>query len=239
MRAISLPGPITYAVLPYGPHSRQLAEAAHRQGKEIMLHMPMDNDNLKPLGPGGLTVQLSRSAFMERLEQAIRAVPHISGINNHMGSKLTRNPLRMAWLMALLSQHTLYFVDSRTTAASVAAGMARQQRIPNLERDIFLDHDPSPAAIDQQFKQLIKLAKQHGSAVAIGHPYPTTLDYLEQAIPKLNGLGIRLVTPSGLLLLQDSETFPNRGLAAANSAEKIQQPCTITEELARRLVNCG
>ena len=245
MRAVALPGPVTFAVLPFSPHSKELAEAAHREGKEIMLHMPMDNDNHKPLGPGGLTEQLSRSAFTNRLEQAIRSIPHISGVNNHMGSKLTQNPLKMNWVMNSLKQHTLYFVDSRTSAGSVAGSTAQRQHIPNLDRDVFLDHDPRPAAIDAQFRRLIKIAKRTGSAVAIGHPYPSTLGYLENVIPKLDAMGIRLVSPSGLLILKRTIAMQNAApttthhLAANSAPAKTPGYCTITEELDRRLVHCG
>lgn len=245
MRAVALPGPVTFAVLPFSPHSKELAEAAHRQGKEIMLHMPMDNGNHKPLGPGGLTEQLSPSAFTNRLEQAIRSIPHISGVNNHMGSKLTQNPLKMNWVMNSLKQHSLYFVDSRTSAGSVAGSTAQQQHIPSLDRDVFLDHDPRPAAIDAQFRRLIRIAKRNGSAVAIGHPYPSTLGYLENVIPKLDAMGIRLVSPSGLLILKRTLAMQNAAPAtkhhlAANSVPaKTPGYCTITEELDRRLVHCG
>ena len=203
-RAINLPGPVTYAVLPYRPYSRRLAEQAHQQNKEIMLHMPMDNTHGRALGPGGLTVKQDRSHYEHRLQQAIAATPHISGINNHMGSRLTANSERMQWLMKSLKNYPLYFVDSRTSSNSVAATTASSHHIPFLERDIFLDHDPSVDFIDKQFKKLIKTARREGSAVAIGHPYPSTLGYLENVLPKLDAMGIRLVTPSGLLALRNT-----------------------------------
>jgi len=203
-RAINLPGPVTYAVLPYRTHSRRLAEQAHQQNKEVMLHMPMENTHDRALGPGGLTVKLNRPRYEERLQHAIAATPFISGINNHMGSRLTANSERMQWLMQSLKTYPLYFVDSRTSVNSVAASTASSHHIPTLERDVFLDHEPNVEFIDRQFKKLIRIARKKGSAVAIGHPYPSTLGYLENVLPRLDAMGIRLVTPSGLLALKNT-----------------------------------
>ena len=161
-RAINLPGPVTYAILPYRPHSRRLAEQAHQQNKEIMLHMPMDNTHGRALGAGGLTVKQDRPHYEQRLQHAIAATPHISGINNHMGSRLTANSERMQWLMQSLKNYPLYFVDSRTSVDTVAATTASNHHIPTLERDIFLDHEPNVEFIDRQFKKLIKVARRLG-----------------------------------------------------------------------------
>lgn len=218
-RALALPGPVTYAILPFLPHSRKLAEQAHRQGKEVMLHMPMDNSHDRPIGPGGLTLKQGRQDYQARFQRAIAATPHIKGINNHMGSRLTTNPERMQWLMQTLKEYPLYFVDSRTSAASVAATAAADNQIPNLERDIFLDHEPNVDFIDRQFKKLIKVARKKGSAVAIGHPYPSTLGYLENVLPKLDAMGIRLVTPSGLIALRSPPSPEKNATQVASSRE--------------------
>lgn len=249
-RALALPGPVTYAVLPFRPHSIKLAEQAYQQGKEVMLHMPMDNSHDRPLGPGGLTVSLNREHYEQRFHRAIAATPHISGVNNHMGSRLTANSERMQWLMETLKDYPLYFVDSRTSASSVAAITASKNRIPTLERDIFLDHEPTVAFIDKQFKKLIKVARQKGSAVAIGHPYPSTLGYLENVLPRLDAMGIRLVSPSGLIALKSPSATPN---ALAETLTPTHEPeillaktpllsgnrCRITELQNVTRVNCS
>lgn len=249
-RALALPGPVTYAVLPFRPHSIKLAEQAYQQGKEVMLHMPMDNSHDRPLGPGGLTVSLNREHYEQRFHRAIAATPHISGVNNHMGSRLTANSERMQWLMETLKGYPLYFVDSRTSASSVAAITASKNRIPTLERDIFLDHEPNVAFIDKQFKKLIKVARQKGSAVAIGHPYPSTLGYLENVLPRLDAMGIRLVSPSGLIALNSPSATPK---ALAETLTPTHEPeillaktpllsgnrCRITEFQDVTRVNCS
>lgn len=241
MRALDLPGPVTFAVLPHSPYSQTLAAAAHRKGKEVMLHMPMDNQHNRPIGPGGLTAHLDRTTFNRHLIDAIESIPHLQGINNHMGSRLTQNPARMAWLMNALKDRSLYFVDSRTSINSVAGLIAQRSHIPTLDRDVFLDHDPSPEAINFQFKRLLAKAREQGSAVAIGHPYPSTLGYLENVIPKLDAMGVRLVSPSGLLILQqdrpNTDSTPRQPVAKADIGSTPTR-CHMEEHLKLTKVIC-
>ena len=242
MRAVNLPGPITYAVLPQSPFGQALAKQAYRRGKEVMLHMPMDNQHGVPLGPGGLTSTLNQSEFVHKLESAIAWVPHISGVNNHMGSRLTQSNRQMQWLMGSIKRYPLYFLDSRTSAETVAEQVAQQHQIPTLRRDVFLDHDASPTAIHQQFVRLLEVAKTQGTAVAIGHPYPATLGYLETVLPQLDKLGIRLVSPSALLEIRQARapalpSTPKPAAKIADGAAKTQ--CRQKRELKVTRVFCG
>lgn len=200
-RALQLPGPVTYAFLPHTPFGASLADAAHRLNKEVMLHLPMqavNSNNL--LGPGALTLDMSRDQFRTTLLEDLHAIPHVVGINNHMGSLLTRHPGHMQWLMEEL-QHRggLYFVDSRTTHHTVARQLAGEHQVPARQRDIFLDDDPSPAAILGQFQRLVDTARRKGSAIGIGHPYDSTLTLLETLLPQLAPMGITLAPVSALL----------------------------------------
>ncbi|EGG98878.1 putative divergent polysaccharide deacetylase [gamma proteobacterium IMCC2047] len=229
-RAIALPGAVTYSVLPFTPFGKQLAKQAHQQDKEVMLHMPMDNSHGHPLGPGGLTFKQDRPLFEQQLAAAITATPFVSGINNHMGSGLTTSSERMQWLMQSLKNYPLYFVDSRTSANSVAGRTALALKIPTLKRDIFLDHETTPAFIDKQFKRLLKKAHSKGHAVAIGHPYPSTLDYLEKALPQLDKLGVELVPPSQLLALKRTPQLVANKITTTPQANTAQP---ITEEIKR------
>lgn len=200
LRAIQLPGPVTYAFLPHTPYSKSLANAAHSQGKEVMLHLPMQAMKANLLGPGGLTLDMSRKRFNQTLHNSLASVPHVVGINNHMGSLLTRHPGHMKWLMEEIKQlDNLYFIDSRTTHHTVATQLAREHQIPTRERDVFLDDDPNPNAITKQFTRLIEKAIKHGSAVGIGHPYESTLDVLTIMLPRLEKMGIELVPASELV----------------------------------------
>lgn len=207
-RAVALPGAITYAVLPHTPHAASLAEEAHSLGKEIMLHAPMSNQAHFPLGPGALTDELSRDEFMQTLSDSIAAIPHLQGVNNHMGSTLTERETQMTWVMEALREHDLYFVDSLTTPHSVAGRVAREQQVPTISRNVFLDNETTFENIDREFKRLLALAQKNGSAVGIGHPYIQTLEYLEQALPTLAGSNIELVPVSLMIARQQAAAGP-------------------------------
>ncbi len=199
-QAIELPGPLTYSILPQRPHSAAIALNAHRYGKEVMLHLPMQASDGRALGPGGLHATMSRDQVTEQLRMSLASVPHAVGVNNHMGSLLTRQGEAMRWLMqGLRCIGDLYFVDSRTDVRTVARKQARAVGLANAQRDIFLDNDPHPAAVRRQFERLIAKAKRRGSAIAIGHPYPQTLAVLAQQLPRLAVEGIELVPVSHLV----------------------------------------
>ena len=189
--------PVTCSILPARPHSIKLARLAHKNGKEVMLHLPMQASKSERLGHGGLTASMSKREFTRTVEISIDAIPHARGVNNHMGSLLTSNSDHMEWLMQTIANRdeNLFFVDSRTTAKTVASDAAQSYHIPSVQRDVFLDdtaHDKN--FVKQQIKQLIKIAKRQGYALAIGHPHKTTLSVLEQELSKLNNNEIELVT---------------------------------------------
>lgn len=198
-KALALPGSVTYAIIPHSPNAIRLAQQAHQQQKEIMLHAPMSNVHNRPIGESGLRESMSEQAFTTALNKAIESVPFIRGMNNHMGSRLTQKRLPMEWTMRTLNEHGLYFVDSRTTSQSIAWRTAQQKNVPSLKRDIFLDHEREPEAIHRQFNRFISIAKRKGHAIAIAHPYPETLDYLMQNLPRLTAEGIKLVSASSLV----------------------------------------
>ncbi|WP_271271418.1 divergent polysaccharide deacetylase family protein [Aliamphritea hakodatensis] len=204
--AINLPGPLAYAILPHTPKSKVLAEMANSQGKDVMVHVPMDNTHKLALGPGGLTDSLSKAVFLKTLRDGLKAVPYAVGFNNHMGSLLTQKNPQMQWAMQVAKKQQMFFIDSLTTSDTVAWKAARQADIPWLIRDIFLDHEQTPEFVERQFNAGVALARERGFAVLIGHPYPVTINFLQEALPRLGELGIQLVAPSGFLLqMQDSQ----------------------------------
>lgn len=202
-RAIALPGAITYAVLPYTPHGKMLAEQAFKANKEIMLHAPMSNISGMALGPGVLTMDMNEEDFIQALRNAIADIPHITGINNHTGSELTAALLPMQWVMLELKNQGLFFVDSMTTSDSVAEATAIAHHLPVLRRHVFLDNTRTEEAIHSEFQRALNTARQQGYAVAIGHPYPETLSYLEQALPTLQAQGVQLVSVSELIKMKE------------------------------------
>jgi hypothetical protein len=215
---VTLPGKLTLAILPYTPHARQLAISAHRSGKEVMLHAPMSNLAGIPLGRGGLTPLQPESEFRATLSAALDQLPHVRGLNNHMGSDLTQRELQMQWVMETLRERDLYFIDSRTSALTVAAHTATLHRVPNLSRKVFLDNDRSPEAIDKSFRRLLKEVELEGLAVGIGHPYPETVAYLRDELPRLQCRGIEL------LLVSEALTDTRGEGAADNEPENPSKP---------------
>ncbi|MGI9285350.1 MAG: divergent polysaccharide deacetylase family protein [Pseudomonadales bacterium] len=185
MRALDLQGNLTYGILPNTPSAEVLARHAYASDKEVIVHAPMSSVHRLNPGPGALSDQLGHSEFLTTVRGNIRAIPHARGLNNHMGSALTPVPEFMGLLMAVVAENDLYFIDSRTTAATVAASVAEHFQIKHLSRDVFIDHDPSMTAIDAAFQQLLALARRNGIAVGTAHPYPTTLQYLESVLPNL------------------------------------------------------
>ncbi|MDR9753220.1 divergent polysaccharide deacetylase family protein [Pseudomonas sp. SZMC_28357] len=185
-RVLSLPGPVTTAIMPDTPHAAEFAREAHRAGKIVILHMPMD----PATGPFAWHPELPIEELQKRLDAAFNAVPFTSGINNHMGSRMTAQPVAMAWLMGELQRRHKFFVDSRTSAQTVGAAEAQKIGLASVSRDVFLDDERTEAAIFTQLQTAISLARKQGSAVMIGHPYPQTLAVLERELPKLKAQGI-------------------------------------------------
>ena len=196
--ALRLPGPITYSFLPHTPYAREQAEVAHENHREVMLHLPMESDYGVPLGEGGLTLEMTKDDFINQLEAALVSVPYVAGVNNHMGSLLTRDPTAMRWLMTSIREDKLFFIDSRTTDKTVAEKVAHKNLIQSASRDVFLDNEEDEEKIRKQLYKLIDMAKENGQAIGIGHPYPETLAILADELPKLESLGVELVPASEL-----------------------------------------
>ncbi len=208
-RAIRLPGAVACAVLPHTPYAIELAREAHTRKKEVLLHLPMESIDGREPGPGNLHSGMSPAVVATTLDNALQAVPHVVGVSSHMGSLLTTLPEPMRWLMRAIEQEgNLFFVDSRTTADSVAATMAREVGIAYLVRDVFLDRERDVGAIHMQFQRLMEIARKRGRALAIGHPYMETLDFLERRLPELADSGIELVPLSTMLASHNQEQTP-------------------------------
>jgi uncharacterized protein len=223
---VELDAPLTLAFLPHTPYAKKLANKAYAQQKEIILHAPMENAVKAALGPGALTRDLSEIEFKQTLKKAIASIPHVQGINNHMGSLLTEDKQSMQWVMETLKDEQLYFIDSLTSAKSLAYQQALKHQIPALRRHIFLDNDKSPAALKQQWDKALRIAHKTGRAILIGHPYTESHAFLSEELPKLAGHDIELIPASQFLLQQVWKTFdpqyqvqnsPNRYLLQSKS----------------------
>lgn len=194
-RAIDLPGPVSFSFLPGGPRARALAERAHRRGKDVLLHLPLQayRDDARR-EPSEITIDMGRGRIATVFAEALSAVPHVIGINSHRGSLLTRHPGHMQWLMEEISaREGLFFIDSFTHHRSVALQLARENGVRATRRDVFLDPDSSPETVAREFERMKRLARKRGQVVAIGHPHPATLELLERELPRLAEEGFHLV----------------------------------------------
>ena len=203
---INFPAAITLAILPKTQFAAKLATQAHNNNKEVMLHLPLQSIEHHTPTPGTLKLHMTQQQFRLQLRENLASVPHISGINNHMGSLLTQHPGHMDWLMSEVANFDdVYFVDSRTSNKSVVTETATRHQIPNLVRDIFLDPDFKTETLQRQFDRFISISKKQGFAIAIAHPHPKTLAFLQANLEKLSENGIKLVPVSKLLELRGND----------------------------------
>ncbi len=199
-QALALPGPVSYGILPNLPESTELADKARAKYRDVLLHIPMEPIGDHAMGPGGLTTEMDTSELKKVLTETLASVPNAIGISNHMGSRFTGDREAMRRFMTTMQSHEkLIFVDSLTTGKSKVRFAATEADIPILSRDIFLDNERDTEKIGQQLDRLVRIAKKRGYALAIAHPYPETLEFLEQRLHDFKNGPVRLV-PVSLLL---------------------------------------
>jgi polysaccharide deacetylase 2 family uncharacterized protein YibQ len=178
---------ITFSVLPFSPFGRQISRKLHEKGAQLMLHLPMEPDEYPHVdpGPGAILSQMTPDQLLAQLKKDIADVPFIVGVNNHMGSKLTASADQMNQIFTILKKEKLFFIDSKTAPRSQGKAAARLLKVRFAQRDVFLDNFQDMDYISGQFNQLIGIARRHGSAIGIGHPYQTTLEALGRLLPKI------------------------------------------------------
>lgn len=176
-----LPFPVTLAILPNRPRTRSVEAMAVGQNVEIILHQPMQPGTYPRVnpGPGALFTDMEPERIKEILVDNLSQVPHVRGINNHMGSAFTSDPAGMDAVMGVLKQKGLFFLDSVTSAVSAAPEAARKHDVPFYRRAVFLDNVRNVRAILGQLKTAERNALKNGRAIAIGHPYGETLEALK------------------------------------------------------------
>jgi polysaccharide deacetylase 2 family uncharacterized protein YibQ len=190
--------PLTLSVLPHLPDSAEIAEEAHRRGYQVMLHLPMASTAGEKDEPVELLPGMDANTVGKTFAAMLETVPYAAGVNNHEGSLGTSDRTLMNELMPLLHQHKLFFIDSRTTAATVAETAAHSAGVPAASRNVFLDDEQSPGAIRKQYALALRDAREKGSALAIGHPHPETLQVLTEMLPEAERQGVMLVFASDL-----------------------------------------
>lgn len=189
---------ITVAVLPNSSNAAHVATEAHEHGNEVIIHLPMAPMGKQPLEKDTLQPDMSTPEIHRIIDEAVKLVPYAIGVNNHMGSLMTSNLAGMQKVMERLSHYSLFFLDSRTIAKSQVVVAANEYHIPVLSRDVFLDDTRTEEAISHQFDEAIRVARRNGTAIAIGHPYPQTVNVLREKLAQLPD-DIELVSLSQLL----------------------------------------
>jgi len=197
---LALPFPVTVSVLPHLPFSAEVAEEAARRGDEVMLHLPMEalpgDATAEPIE---LRVGMTPREVESTLAGMLETVPHAAGINNHQGSRATADPGLMGAVMTAVRARGLFFIDSRTTAATVAYDIAERLGVRAASRRVFLDDTPERGAVLAQLELAARDAAHDGSAIAIGHPHPATIAALAEGVPQIEARGLRLVFASDLV----------------------------------------
>ncbi|WP_435946680.1 divergent polysaccharide deacetylase family protein [Dryocola sp. BD586] len=225
-QVIALPSALSVAVLPNAPHAREMATKAHNAGHEVLIHLPMAPLSKQPLEKDTLRPEMSSSEIERIIRDAVDKVPYAVGLNNHMGSAMTSSLFGMQKVMQALDQYNLYFLDSMTIGNSQSMRAAAGTKVKVIKRKVFLDDTQNEADIRSQFNRAVALARRNGSAIAIGHPHPTTVRVLQQMVYNLPP-DITLVTPGSLLNEPQVDTStPNNALPAkpGKPAEKPRNP---------------
>lgn len=188
---------ITLSVFPHSPCRHEISRKAKIAGVEIMLHLPMEPIEYPAVNPGtgALLTAMTPEELVRQLERNLDSVPHIRGVNNHMGSRMTAMYPGMYQILSLVKKRNLFFVDSLTTEDSICRSCARLLQVPFAQRDVFIDHVQTSEFVRQQLLLLIRTAENYGEAIGIGHPHDVTYNMLQEMLPELKKK-VRLVPAS-------------------------------------------
>ena len=180
---------------------KDVAEAAHAKGFQVMVHMPMEPQGYprQRMEQNGLLLSQSDAEIEKRLRGYLQAVPHATGANNHMGSRFTEDRAKMATVLGVLKGKGMFFIDSMTSPHSVGYTLAREMGLEAGSRNVFLDNVQDVDAIREQLEELVGLARKKGVAIGICHPRKTTILALTAAMPLLHKEGINFVHVSELV----------------------------------------
>jgi polysaccharide deacetylase 2 family uncharacterized protein YibQ len=193
--------PVTFSILPFSPKGRVLALEAHRKGREIILHLPMEPHGYPKINPGkgALLDEMGEGELLRQLSKDIEAIPYIEGVSNHMGSQLMEDPKKIKIILSELKRRGLFFLDSRTTPHTIGLQTAQSLGLRATERNVFLDNSTNGNDVKHQIEQLIQISLSTGKGIGIGHPHPSTIQSLKEMIPKIREKGIEIVSLSEIM----------------------------------------
>lgn len=196
---VALPIPLTMSVMPHVRYSTQISQLAADAGKGVMLHLPMEPLSHKRSGEGEIETAMTDAQIDAQTKDDLAQVPLAQGVNNHEGSAASADERVMKDVMNVVKAHNLFFIDSRTNKATVAASVATGDGVPNASRDVFLDNEANEAYSESMLLRAAQIAQSKGAAIAIGHPKPTTLEAIRALYPRLEAQGITFVLASTLV----------------------------------------
>jgi polysaccharide deacetylase 2 family uncharacterized protein YibQ len=210
--------PVTLAILPYQRHGRRIAREARRHGKEVILHLPLQPRNYPEVNPGtgALLLSMDREQIQAEVAQQLDALPGCAGVSNHMGSLFTEQEAPMRWVLSVVAERHLFFVDSLTTPHSACRCVARELRVPFAQRTHFLDAEKTEDAIVRQLCGLVDKAVQEGGAIGIAHPSVEALAALPKVSAAFAEKGVRLVPVSHMVASYPSSDVRGQGKKAGH-----------------------
>ncbi|MDX8406251.1 MAG: divergent polysaccharide deacetylase family protein [Mariprofundus sp.] len=182
-RILALNVPVAISIIPDTPHARQAARMAHKAKQMVMLHLPMQPESEKysrNMGPAFLHTGMNQTQLRTTFMQDLAMIPYVKGVNNHMGSALTQLEQPMRWVMQLCMQQGLFFIDSKTSAKSVADDIAAEMGLSHASRQFFLDNDLNQQALMHAWEKVRNCARRGDSCIIIAHPHPETVVFLER-----------------------------------------------------------
>ncbi|NMD12391.1 MAG: divergent polysaccharide deacetylase family protein [Candidatus Cloacimonetes bacterium] len=192
-----LPQEITFSIFPDMENSIQTMNRAHQQGRETLIHVPMEPIDYPKVNPGKnpVLVQMSEAAIVRLINNNINKMPLCMGINNHMGSLATTDEDVMGYVMKALRDKGKLFLDSRTSNVSVAYQVAQKALVPAYRNDMFLDTpNLSDASLRSKVRQAVSLSEKKKFIIAITHCHSEEkLKHLEQFIKLIRKEGFTLL----------------------------------------------
>ncbi len=218
-RLLAIEAPVAFSVLPRTPHARSSAEAIHRAGREVLLHLPMEPHGYPDRNPGGgaLFASMTASQIRRVMEKDLRSVPHAEGVNNHMGSAFMEEQEPLGVVFDILHERGLYFVDSMTTDSSAAGSLAHEKALRFATRDLFIDDTEDRSRARANLERLLTTRDPWTGLLLIGHPYPETVSALEEMIPRIQSQGIEIVPLSVMVAMKQG---PRQAEASRTPGQK-------------------
>jgi polysaccharide deacetylase 2 family uncharacterized protein YibQ len=197
---LKIPGALTIAVLPGLPNSAEAAKRIRAAGKEVILHQPMEAIGGQNPGPSAIYSGMSADEIRTILAKNIAEIGPVAGINNHQGSKVTMDMEVMEIILRFCDEHSIYFLDSRTTAETVIPSVAMQIGMKIAERDTFIDNEQDEASILRYVTVGLERARKNGSSIMIGHTWsPRLAPLLAEQLPLFVKQGYTVRTASDII----------------------------------------